>query len=125
EAKQIELARIAEEKRLADLEAKRLARIEEKEEAKKNGTEKAIVSRGEQNNEKWIAFEATHYSAYCNTGCTGITALEYDVSNTIYHNGFRVIAVDPNIIPLGSLVEVRTPYGSFKALAGDTGGAIQ
>lgn len=129
ERRKVELAEIAEEKRLAEierirlaeLEAKRIAKQKEKTEAKKKQT----VSRGSSSESNWIVFEATHYSAFCNTGCTGVTALGYDVKNTIYHNGHRVIAVDPSKIKLGSLVEVQTSYGTFKALAGDTGGDIK
>lgn len=129
ERRKVELAKIAEEKRLAEierirlaeLEAKRIAKQKEKEEAKKKQT----VSRGEQSSGNWIVFEATHYSAFCNTGCTGVTALGWNVKNTIHYNGYRVIAVDPSKIKLGSLVEVQTSYGTFKALAGDTGGAIK
>lgn len=130
ERRKVELARIAEEKRLAeiervrlaDLEAKRVANQKAKVEAKKKRT---TVSRGSSTDSTWIVFEATHYSAFCNTGCTGVTALGWNVKNTIYYNGYRVIAVDPSKIKLGSLVEVQTSYGTFKALAGDTGGAIK
>lgn len=129
ERRKVELAKIAEEKRLAEierirlveLEAKRIAKQKEKEEAKKKQT----VSRGEQSSSNWIVFEATHYSAFCNTGCTGVTALGWNVKNTIHYNGYRVIAVDPSKIKLGSLVEVQTSYGTFKALAGDVGGDIK
>ncbi|WP_186321329.1 3D domain-containing protein [Bacillus sp. FJAT-22090] len=106
----------------AELEAKRIAKQKAKEEEKKK---QVIVSRGKQLNDNWIAYEATHYSAFCNTGCTGTTAYGYDVKNTIYEQGYRVIAVDPKKIKLGSLVEVKTSYGTFKALAGDTGGNIK
>ena len=69
---------------------------------------------------------ATHYTAYCDTGCTGVTATGLDVRNTIYNKeGLRVIAVDPNVIPLNKVVTVITPYGKFKAVTGDTGGAIK
>lgn len=68
---------------------------------------------------------ATHYDAFCDTGCIGITATGYDVSNTIYYDGMRVVAVDPNLIPLGTIMTVHTSYGSFKAIALDTGGAIK
>lgn len=121
EKRQVELARVAEEKRVAELVAKRDAKNKLKQENKKT----QVASRGKSNNQKWIVFEATHYSAFCNTGCTGKTALGYDVSNTIYHNGKRVIAVDPNVIPLGSIVEVSTSYGTFTAVAADTGGDIK
>ena len=117
--------RIAEEKRLADIEAQRIAKQKADEEAKKQKERSVVVSRGSQSNEEWTVYEATHYSPHCNTGCIGVTKLGWDVSNTIYHDGYRVIAVDPNKIKLGSLVEVQTSYGTFKALAGDTGGAIK
>src|SRR5690606_1324618 len=45
-------------------------------------------------------FEATFYTAFCPTGCTGITATGIDVRNTIYYEGKRIIAVDPKVIPL-------------------------
>lgn len=66
---------------------------------------------------------ATYYTANC-VGCTGITAAGYDVSNTIYANGYRVIATDPSVIPLGSVVQVDTPYESFTAVSADTGSAV-
>lgn len=70
-------------------------------------------------------FSATHYTAGCE-GCSGITATGVDVRNTIYHNGMRVIAVDPSVIPLNTIVQVTYPNGtSFKAIAVDTGGAIK
>jgi 3D (Asp-Asp-Asp) domain-containing protein len=75
---------------------------------------------------KWLAFEATAYTAFCDTGCIGITASGVDVSHTIYHEGRRVIAVDPDVIPLGSEVTVRLADGTtLEAIAEDTGSAIQ
>ena len=68
--------------------------------------------------------ETTYYVSACE-GCSGITAAGYDVRGTIYANGYRVVAVDPWLIPLGTIVYVETPYESFYAIAGDTGGAIQ
>lgn len=74
---------------------------------------------------KVVHVKATYYTAYCSTGCTGVTALGHDVSDTIRTpQGRRIIAVDPNIIPLGTKVTVVTPYNTFKAVAGDTGGDI-
>lgn len=71
-------------------------------------------------------FEATFYTAFCPTGCTGVTATGVDVSNTIYYEGKRIIAVDPNVIPLGSHVRVTLEDGtSFDAAAQDTGGDIK
>ncbi|MCV0023465.1 3D domain-containing protein [Bacillus sp. XT-2] len=68
---------------------------------------------------------ATAYTAFCSTGCIGKTRTGYDVSNTSYYNGKRIIAVDPEIIPLYSLVQVSYEGNSFQAYAIDTGGDIK
>lgn len=62
--------------------------------------------------------EATAYTAYC-VGCSGITRTGIDLRNNPH---LKVIAVDPNVIPLGSRVYVE---GYGEAIAGDTGGAIK
>ena len=67
--------------------------------------------------------ETTYYVSTCE-GCIGITAAGYDVRGTIYAEGYRVVAVDPWVIPLGSILYVETPYESYYAMAADTGGAI-
>ncbi len=73
-----------------------------------------------------LVTELTAYTAYCDTGCTGITATGLDVSNTIMHEGLRIVAVDPNVIPLGSTVEFTLADGRrITAVAADTGGAIR
>lgn len=72
-----------------------------------------------------MTMEATYYSAYCSTGCTGVTAMGDDVSNTNTVNGKRVIAVDPNVIPLGTTVQVSGGGQNFTAIARDTGGSIK
>lgn len=71
--------------------------------------------------------EASFYTAFCPTGCIGITATGIDVRNTIYTpEGYRVIAVDPSVIKLGSIVKVTLADGdSFEAKAADTGGDIR
>ncbi|MFC7684821.1 3D domain-containing protein [Ureibacillus sp. GCM10028918] len=61
---------------------------------------------------------ATAYTAYCE-GCSGTTAIGIDLRS---NPNQKVIAVDPNIIPLGSRVWVE---GYGEAIAGDTGGAIK
>jgi len=77
------------------------------------------------NHTRTIQVTATAYTAFCNTGCTGITATGVDVSNTIYHEGRRIVAVDPNVIPLGTKMTLRLANGStIEAIAEDTGGAI-
>lgn len=74
---------------------------------------------------QWQTFEATAYTAFCNTGCIGITRTGYDVRNTIHKDGLRIIAVDPNVIPLHSLVEIDTGSRLIEAIALDIGGAIK
>ncbi len=61
---------------------------------------------------------ATAYTAHCN-GCSGITSTGI---NLRANPNTKVIAVDPNVIPLGSKVWVE---GYGYAIAGDTGGAIK
>lgn len=69
-------------------------------------------------NGKTFAVEATAYTAGC-SGCSGITATGINLNNDPYA---KVIAVDPNVIPLGTQVYVE---GYGYAVAGDTGGAIK
>jgi 3D (Asp-Asp-Asp) domain-containing protein len=68
---------------------------------------------------------ATAYQPLCKSGCTGITATGHDVRNTVYKDGYRVVAVDPRVVPLGSLLHVETEDRSFVGIAEDTGGAIK
>lgn len=65
-----------------------------------------------------LIVSATAYTASC-TGCSGITATGINLKA---NPGLKVIAVDPNVIPLGSKVYVE---GYGYAVAGDTGGAIK
>lgn len=86
------------------------------------GTQQATptVSRGGTPGE-WRSFSSTAYTAYC-TGCSGITSTGI---NLRANPNQKVVAVDQNVIPLGSIVEVKyngTIMGQYKAA--DTGGAI-
>ena len=65
-----------------------------------------------------ITVTATAYTAFC-AGCSGVTATGL---NLRANPSQKVIAVDPNVIPLGSRVYVE---GYGQAIAGDTGGAIK
>lgn len=67
-------------------------------------------------NGRVLYVEATAYS-YTQAGLSYYTATGIDL-----RQNSQVIAVDPSVIPLGSLVEVQG-YGI--AIAGDTGGAIK
>lgn len=72
-----------------------------------------------------LTVEATFYVSTCN-GCSGITKMGDNVKRTIYVNGMRVIAADPKVIPLGSIVEVALEDGTtFKASVRDVGGGIK
>ncbi|QQK80742.1 peptidoglycan-binding protein [Salicibibacter cibi] len=64
-----------------------------------------------------FTMDATAYTADCE-GCTGVTATGKDLNNDPDAN---VVAVDPDVIPLGSTVHVE---GYGEAVAADTGGAI-
>ncbi|KKI90335.1 hypothetical protein WQ54_20420 [Bacillus sp. SA1-12] len=66
---------------------------------------------------KELSVTSTAYTAYCD-GCSGVTRMGVDLKK--YPDG-KVIAVDPNVIPLGSTVEVEG-YGT--AIAADIGGGI-
>jgi 3D (Asp-Asp-Asp) domain-containing protein len=75
---------------------------------------------------EWQTFEATAYVALCDTGCIGITKTGIDVRNTTTHEGKRIIAVDPSVIPLDTTVAIRLADGTtFEATAQDTGGSIR
>ncbi|MDM5331777.1 ubiquitin-like domain-containing protein [Ureibacillus composti] len=80
----------------------------------------AAVSRGNQSTSEGKEFyvTATAYTPYCE-GCSGTSASGIDLRG---NSNLKVIAVDPNLIPLGTKVWVEG-YGN--AIAGDTGGAIK
>ncbi|MCM3597848.1 LysM peptidoglycan-binding domain-containing protein [Metabacillus idriensis] len=67
---------------------------------------------------KEVTVTATAYTAFCE-GCSGTTATGVDLRA---NPDKKVIAVDPNVIPLGSKVYVE---GYGYATAEDTGGAIK
>lgn len=54
-----------------------------------------------------------------------ITATGKDVTDSIYYQGYRIIAVNPDVIPYGSILSVSVNGQSFEAIALDTGGAIR
>lgn len=127
-----------ERQRLERLEKIRLAKIEEAkkleqqrkiEERKKKEQQQLQVSRGESKhtNDKvsnWMTFNVSYYGNDC-TGCSGITASGINVKNTIYYKGYQVIASDNSILPMGTLIEIETPYGTIKGIIADRGGMIK
>jgi 3D (Asp-Asp-Asp) domain-containing protein len=83
-----------------------------------------IVNNREQEQNQWQTFIATAYTPRCE-GCSGITYSGYNVRNTKYYKGYRVIAADLDVLPLYSIVEVKYGDNSFKAIVLDKGGAIK
>lgn len=67
---------------------------------------------------KEFIMQSTAYTASCK-GCSGITKTGINLKKNPFA---KVIAVDPNVIPLGSKVYVE---GYGEAIAGDIGGAIK
>jgi 3D (Asp-Asp-Asp) domain-containing protein len=78
----------------------------------------AMPSRGEPSTGKTVTVSATGYIAMCKEGCTGITATGLNLKDNPHA---KVIAVDPDVIPLGTKVFVP---GYGYAIAADTGGGI-
>ncbi|MBO1515113.1 G5 and 3D domain-containing protein [Metabacillus bambusae] len=78
----------------------------------------ATVSRGNDSVAKEFYVSSTAYTANCN-GCSGTTATGV---NLRANPNAKVIAVDPNVIPLGTKVYVE---GYGYAVAADTGSAIK
>lgn len=90
-----------------------------KQEKSKKKAEKPQVKAAEVKAEgRTLTVTATAYTAQC-AGCSGVTATGINLNND---RNAKVIAVDPNVIPLGSRVHVE---GYGEAIAGDTGGAIK
>ncbi|SHG75559.1 G5 and 3D domain-containing protein [Ornithinibacillus halophilus] len=65
-----------------------------------------------------LTMTASAFTAFCN-GCSGYTATGINLKA---NPNRKVIAVDPNVIPLGTKVWVE---GYGEAIAGDTGGSIR
>lgn len=79
------------------------------------GSRVLIASRGEFAGREYLDMVATAYSPYCCEGVFAKTAIGLTA-------GYGVVAVDPEVIPLGSELYVE---GYGHAIAGDTGGDIK
>lgn len=77
-----------------------------------------LPSRNDDQVVKEFTVSATAYTAHCN-GCTGLTKTGLNLRK---NPDLKVIAVDPNVIKLGTKVHVE---GYGYAVAGDIGGAIK
>lgn len=78
---------------------------------------KASAQQQKETAGKTLTAKSTAYTAYCE-GCIGITKTGVNLRENPEE---KVIAVDPNVIPLGSKVHVE---GYGYATAADIGGAI-
>lgn len=114
-----------ERERLALIEKKKQQELKrKKEQANHQVRSNQVVKTKDTSGGNWMTIEASYYTAKCN-GCTGITKTEVDVRNTTAYQGMRIIATDPRVIPLWSILEIKTKTGSYKAISLDTGGYIK
>jgi uncharacterized protein YabE (DUF348 family) len=79
------------------------------------GALRIAASRGDLEGKEVMHMEATGYAPWHGIGVDGTTAIGLRA-------GYGVVAVDPRVIPLRSVLYIE---GYGKAIAGDTGGAIK
>lgn len=94
---------------------------ESEQEPEPEAVEEPVEQQSESTSEaagETISVTATAYTAGCE-GCSGVTSTGIDLKA---NPNEKVIAVDPNVIPLGTKVHVEG-YGN--AVAADVGGAIK
>jgi len=89
-----------------------------KEEKSDNHSDEVDATNNESLEEQTLSMTATAYTAECE-GCTGVTYTGIDLNENPEE---KVIAVDPDVIPLGSEVYVE---GYGHAIAADIGSAIK
>jgi 3D (Asp-Asp-Asp) domain-containing protein len=74
-----------------------------------------IASRGQFTGKEVLEMEATGYAPWHGKGVDDVTAIGMKA-------GYGVVAVDPKVVPLRSVLFIE---GYGQAVAGDTGGAIK
>lgn len=133
EEERLEAERLAEEQRekerLAQVEAERQEKEQKEAAAKAEEATYEEVKTTSSNSQGTLigTFQSTAYAVGA-WGVPGtVTRNGTDISNTIYSpEGYRIIAADPNVIPLNSVVTVHVPgWEPFKAIVADTGGMIK
>ncbi|WP_242686639.1 MULTISPECIES: 3D domain-containing protein [unclassified Exiguobacterium] len=124
EREQAEREALAEEKRAAaeqarQEEAKRQAVAVKKQSSTATASPVSTTGRSIQAESTAYTNDAADNGSY---GGRVLTATGHDVTDSIYYNGMRIIAVDPAVIPLGTVVQIE---GVGQAIALDTGGRIK
>ncbi|EPE61393.1 3D domain protein [Exiguobacterium sp. S17] len=127
EAKRLaEAKRVAAEKARQAEVAKRQAEATAKQAKAEQATTNAVATPVSTNSGRVIQAESTAYTNdAADNGSYGgrvLTATGHDVTDSIFYNGMRIIAVDPAVIPLGTVVQIE---GIGQAIALDTGGRIK
>lgn len=124
EEEELERQRLVEIERKKQEEAKRLAEQKRIEEAKRIEREKAKSKEVDNQSGGWMTFNISYYGTDC-YGCGNLTASGINVANTKYYKGYRIIAADTSILPMGTLVEIVTPNEKISGIIADRGGAIK
>lgn len=124
EAEEKRLAEIARQEQLERERRERLAAEKSRKEETRKKEQQVVVSRGSEYKGSWRSFQATYYTSGCYK-CSGIGASGVDLRHSIYYEGMRVIAADPRVLPLWSIVEIQSGNHTYKAIVLDTGGKIK
>lgn len=124
--KRLRAAAIAREQKQKRLDAERKKRAETSSHySSKVAVTNTPKTQKSTSQQRQLSIEFTYYVALCDTGCSGITATGHDARKSIYFNGMRIVATDPNVIPTYSIIEFIFGGNSVRAIALDTGGAIK
>lgn len=105
----------------------KLKNSENENEKLKNENEKLKKELEKYDSLRKLNMIATAYTSECD-GCIGITSTGYDVKNTVYKDGYRIVATDKSVIPMESLLYIESVNNSFEpfvAISLDVGGAIK
>jgi 3D (Asp-Asp-Asp) domain-containing protein len=116
-----ERKRKEEERRKAEKAKKREEMKREEDEENRKQAAKVKTDETKPKTTSTSTFVATAYTAYCNTGCIGVTRTGIDVSDTTHYKGRRIVATSPSQIPMYSEMTIHYNGGSFEAIAADTG----
>lgn len=81
---------------------------------------KASIIKTNKSGKKY-SIQSSAYTATC-YGCTGRTATGYNVTRTVFYKGYRIVAADTRVFPMGTVLSVP---GVGKVVVLDRGGAIK